>query len=104
MAITTAQMISIGFKPSKRSTIYERKFDTLIYPINDTDFIYIGFNPYTKRVNNKVLWKSFKGPDGRITYPVAHLGDISFTGLKEFIEKCKAIIPFYERETLESNG
>lgn len=89
MAITIQQMISLGFKPSKRSSLYQRKYDTLIYPLNDTDFIYVGYNEYAKSINNKVLWKSFKQVDSgeRITYPIVHLGDITFSGLKSFIER-----------------
>lgn len=87
MALTTQQMISLGFKPSKRSSMYNRKYDTLIYPINGTDFFYIGYNEYSKRINNKILWKSFKQIETgeRITYPVVHLGDTTYTELKAYI-------------------
>lgn len=89
MALTTQQMISLGFKPSKRSSLYGKKYDTLVYPINDTDFLYIGYNEFTKRVNNKILWKSFKQIDSgeRITYPVVHLGDTGFTELKAYLQR-----------------
>jgi len=97
MALTTQQMISLGFKPSKRSSMYDKKYDTLIYPINETDFLYIGYNEYTKRINNKILWKSFKQVDSgeRITYPVTHLGDTGFSELKDFLVKCKRDIYEY---------
>lgn len=90
-------MISLGFKPSKRSSMYDKKYDTLIYPINETDFLYIGYNEYTKRINNKILWKSFKQVDSgeRITYPVTHLGDTGFSELKDFLVKCKRDIYEY---------
>lgn len=84
-------MISLGFKPSKRSSLYKRKYDTLVYPITDTDFLYIGYNEFSQRINNKILWKSFKQVDTgeRITYPVIHLGDTSFTELKNFLQRSK---------------
>jgi len=91
MALTTQQMISLGFKPSKRSSLYNRKYDTLVYPITDSDFLYIGYNEYSQKINNKILWKSFKQVDTgeRITYPVIHLGDTSFGELKKFLERSK---------------
>lgn len=94
MALTTQQLISLGFKPSKRSSLYNRKYDTLIYPINETDFIYTGYNPYSKKINNKILWKSFKQLDSgeRITYPIINLGDTGFNELKRFIERCERSI------------
>ena len=38
-------------------------------------------------MNNKVIWKSFKAEEGRLTYPVISLGDTTYTGLKDFIER-----------------
>lgn len=83
-------MISLGFKPSKRSSLYKKKYDTLIYPINETDFIYTGYNQFSKTVNKKILWKSFKQVDTgeRITYPVVHLGDTGLNELKSFLDRC----------------
>ena len=97
MALTTGQMISLGFKPSKRSSLYDKKYDTLVYPLNNTDYLYIGYNEFTKRVNNKILWKSFKQVDTgeRITYPVTHLGDTGFTELKDYLEYSKRDIYQY---------
>lgn len=97
MALTTQQMISLGFKPSKRSSMYDRKYDTLIYPINTTDYLYIGYNEFTKRINNKILWKSFKQIESgeRITYPVVHLGETGFKELKDFLDYFKRDIYQY---------
>lgn len=93
MALTTQQLISLGFKPSKRSSLYNKKYDTLIYPISDTDFIYTGYNQYTSKINNKVLWKSFKQVDTgeRITYPIINLGDTGFTELKSFLDRANTL-------------
>ena len=91
MALTLTQVTSLGFKPSKRSSLYGRKYDTLVYAINDTDFLYVGYNEYSKDINNKIIWKSFKQKDTgeRITYPVIHLGDTSFSELQKFIQRSK---------------
>lgn len=90
MAVTREQMIDLGFKPSKRGGGLSKykKYDTLIYPINDTDFLYIGYNQFNKSVNNKIIWKSFKSDEGRITYPVISLGDTGYRELKSFIDRC----------------
>lgn len=89
MSVTREQLIDLGFKPSKRSSLYNKKYDTLIYPLNETDFIYLGYNQYNKLVNNKILWKSFKREETgeRITYPVIHLGDTSYTEVKDFLRR-----------------
>lgn len=97
MSITREQLISLGFKPTKRGggLSATRKYDTLIYPIDNTDFIYIGYNQFNKTINNKVLWKSFKDLDGnRITYPVISLGDTGYNELKNFLERSKASIAY----------
>lgn len=97
-------MISLGFKPSKRSSIYKKKYDTLIYPINDTDFIYTGYNQFSKTVSNKILWKSFKQQDTgeRITYPVVHLGDTGYTELKAFLGRCNSAAEYNAEMAVES--
>jgi len=90
MAITKETLVSLGFKPSKRGggLAKHKKYDTLIYPINSTDFLYIGYNQFKREVNNKVIWKSFKAEEGRITYPVISLGDTGYSELKDFITRC----------------
>lgn len=91
MSVTRESLVSLGFLPSKRGGGLSpyRKYDTLVYPINDTDFFYIGYNQFNKSVNNKVIWKSFKGEDGRITYPVISLGDTGYTELKDYLNRAK---------------
>lgn len=104
MAITREQLVDLGFKPSKRGGGLSKykKYDTLIYPINETDFLYIGYNQFNKTVNNKIIWKSFKSEEGRITYPVISLGDTGYKELKSFISRCKdSIVNVAIPETLE---
>lgn len=87
MAITLHQLKSLGFLPAKRSSIYNRKYDTLIFPLNKTDHLYLGYNQYNKEINNKSIWKSFKHPETneRITYKVINLGETGFDEMKEFL-------------------
>lgn len=89
MAITIEQLKNLGFKPSVRGRGglgKIKKYDSLIYPINDTDFLYTGYNPYKKQINYKTIWKSFKDEDGnRITYQVVNLGDTGLIELKSYI-------------------
>ena len=108
MAITKEQLVSLGFKPSKRGGGFSKykKYDTLLYPINDTDFLYIGYNQFNREINNKVIWKSFKGDEGRITYPVISLGDTGYGELRDFIKRCEAqgLVPTPQSDNLISNG
>jgi len=103
MAVTLEQLKDLGFKPSKRSSLYNKKYDTLIYPLNETDFIYLGYNQYTKSINNKVLWKSFKSKETgeRITYPVIHLGDTGFNEVKDFLKRSDSVANYAQPMTLE---
>lgn len=87
MAITLQQLKSLGFLPAKRSTLYKRKYDTLIFPLNKTDHLYLGYNQYTKEINYKSVWKSFRMPETgeRITYQVINLGETGYDEMKEFL-------------------
>ena len=91
MSLTRVQLCDLGFVPTKRGGGLSpyRKYDTLLYPLNDTDFLYIGYNQFNKSVNNKVIWKSFKAPEGRITYPVVSLGETGYYELKDFLMRAK---------------
>lgn len=106
MAITKEQLISLGFKPSKRGGGLSqfKKYDTLIYPIDNTDFLYIGYNQFNKEVNNKKIWKSFKTPEGnRFTYCVISLGDTGYNELKNYLDNAKASIQ-YKLNTYSVSG
>jgi hypothetical protein len=97
MAITKEQLIDLGFKPSKRGGGLSqfKKYDTLVYPIDDTDFLYIGYNQFNKQVNNKKIWKSFKTPEGsRFTYCVISLGDTGYNELKDYLIRAKNSIQY----------
>lgn len=92
MATTQAQLMDLGFKPAKKESPYKKKYDTLVCPLNKTDYLYLGYNSLTREINNKIIWKSFLDETGeRITYPALKLGETSFTGLKEYIENSKAV-------------
>ena len=89
MALTNTQLLSLGFKPSVRGRgglSKVKKYDSLVLPLNDSDFLYTGYNPYKNQVNYKTIWKSFKDSEGnRITYQVINLADTGFGELKEYI-------------------
>lgn len=90
MAITRQQIISIGFKPTKMAkSLSGRKFDTLVYPLNKTDYIYIGYNKFTKEIDFKRIWKCFQDPDTleTISYPVDKIGALTYESLKEYVEQ-----------------
>ena len=95
MALTNQQLLSLGFKPSVRGRgglSKTKKYDSLVLALNDTDFLYTGFNPYKNQVNYKTIWKSFKDSDGnRITYQVINLADTGFTELKQYISRSNRI-------------
>lgn len=90
MAITHQQIIDLGFKPSKKGGGFSkyRKYDTLIYPINKTDYLYIGYNPFKREINNKTIWKSIMTDEGRLTFQVINIGETGYTELKQFINRC----------------
>ena len=70
MAITLKQIEDLGFKPTKKGGGLSkyRKYDTLVYPINKTDYLYIGYNPFKREINNKTIWKSIMTDEGRNLY------------------------------------
>lgn len=88
MAITREQLISLGFKPSKRSkTVNRKKYDTLIYNLNEFDYIFTGYNPFTDKIDFKRLWKTVRfEEDYHYIFPVEEMGELSFTVVKEFLK------------------
>lgn len=93
MAITKDQLMDIGFKPTKLARgKTRRKYDTLVYYLNDDDYLFTGFNSITGRIDFKRIWKSFLGPgQERISYPLSKTGEVSYTALKEYIESSIAL-------------
>lgn len=95
MALTNVQLLSLGFKPSIRGRGglgKTKRHDSLVLPINDTDFLYTGYNPFKKEINYKTIWKSFKNYEGeRISYQVINLSETGLGELKEYIERTKRI-------------
>ena len=89
MAVTKAQLESLGFKPAKKAkSLSTRKYDTLIYPLNKTDYIYTGYNSFSKNVDFKRLWKTFYDPETKetYTYPIDKIGELSYSSVKEIID------------------
>lgn len=91
MALTITQLKDLGFKPTKKSSPFAKKYDTLIYSLNSTDYLYIGFDHFKKRINNKVIWKSFVEPEtkNRIAYQITQIGETGFSEMKAFLERAK---------------
>lgn len=92
MAITRQQLLQIGFKPAKKQKgLGKRKYDTLIYKINDDDYFYLGYNDFRGKVDFKRLWKSIlTEEEGRISYPVDSIGDLSYSKLLYYIDVAKS--------------
>lgn len=88
MSITIQQIKDLGFLPSKKQSPFNKSYDTLIYPLNKTDYLYLGYNQYIKEVNFKTIWKSFINTDReRICYQVIKVGETTFSELKDFINR-----------------
>ena len=102
MSITRQQLLDIGFTPAKRKRgLGTRKYDTLIYKINDSDYLYLGYNDFKGNIDYKRLWKSIITEEGRISYPVSPLSELTFTGLKEYIENIHELYELNKEYTLE---
>lgn len=106
MAITKEQLQDLGFKPAKRATsLGTRKYDSLVYNLNKTDYLYLGYNIYTKKIDFKRLWKTFVNPETgeKITYPVDRLGELTYTNVKEYLEqevdRAKRIEEYYDKQS-----
>ena len=87
MAITRQQILDLGFVPTKRKKgLGTRKYDTLMYKIDDNDYLYLGYNDFRGNIEFKTLWKSLTTEEGRISYPIKSLGELTYNSLKEYIE------------------
>jgi len=90
MAITRQQVLDLDFIPTKRQKgLGSRKYDTLMYKINDTDYLYLGYHAFRGNVDFKTLWKSIEIDGERISYPIDNIGNITYTSLKEYIDALK---------------
>lgn len=86
MAITRQQLENLGFFKDKRKHLNMHHY-ALIYPINETDYLFSGYDKVTKKANFKILWISKKIlPNERVTHPIAHMGELTYYGVKEYIE------------------
>lgn len=90
MAITREQLVDLGFKLVKRAKGFsKRKYDTLLFPLNKTDYIFTGYNNYSKTIDFKRLYKSFTDPTTNevITYPIDRMGVLTYNEVKEYLER-----------------
>lgn len=88
MSITLEQIRSIGFVHAKKKSPFAKKYDTLIYPLNKTDYLYLGYNSITKTIDYKRIWKSCVDMEGnRVSFQVSHLGETSLSELKSYIAR-----------------
>lgn len=86
MSITREQIIALGFKPTKKKSPFAKKYDTLIYRLNDTDYLYLGYSTILKSLDYKRIWKSCIDAEGnRLSFQIAHIGETSFSELKDYI-------------------
>jgi hypothetical protein len=91
MALTIVQLKDLGFKPTKKKSPFAKKYDTLIFTLNKTDYLELGYDSYRKEVNNKIVWKSFVDPysNKRIRYIVTSLGNTGYTEMRDFLNREK---------------
>lgn len=89
MALTVNQLKDLGFKDSKKSTGFSKKFNTLVYPLNKTDYLYFGYDYIRKEPNYKIVWKSFLDleTDKRISYMITNIGATGFNEMKAFLRR-----------------
>lgn len=88
MSLTLLQLENLGFVPSKKKSPFAKKYDTLILPLNKTDYLYLGYNNITKGIDYKRIWKSFIDGEGkRYSHQIIHIGETGFKELKEYIQK-----------------
>lgn len=91
MAVTKEQLVDLGFVKVKRQQ-YGGHHYTLLFRINDSDYIFSGYDKVTKKTNFKILWMSKKLPSGeRVTFPLEKLGNLSYTKVKMYLEDIKRI-------------
>lgn len=87
MSLTKDQLVNLGFKPSKRGNgLTNKKYDSLVFRINDSDYLYTGYIQFKNQINYKTIWKSFKDEEGKQnTYQVINLGETGFNELNNYL-------------------
>lgn len=102
MAVTRQQILEVGFKPTKRQKgLGTRQYDTLMYKINDEDYLYLGYNDFRGNIDFKILWKSINTELGRISYPIQSIGNLTLTSLKEYIKKAELAAELKDKLKME---
>lgn len=97
MAITKQQILEVGFKPTKkRKGLGTRKFDTLMYKLSDTDYLYLGYNDFRGNTDFKTLWKSILTEEGRVSYPIKSIGSLTLNSLRDYINSAESLYKLKE--------
>lgn len=106
MSITRQQLLSLGFVPTKRKKgLGNRKYDTLMFKLNEDDYLYLGYNDFRGNVEFKTLWKSIiTEEDGRVSYPIDSLGSLTYNSLKEYIDNTIKLYKLNQLLIEVSNG
>lgn len=83
MSLTKEQLISLGFVPGKKKTGFAKTYDTLIYPLTKTDYLYINKNA-------SFVWMCFVNLEGeRINYQVINIGITGFFEMQSYLLRTK---------------
>lgn len=81
MSLTREQLVSLGFRPGKKKTGFARQYDTLIFPLNKSDYLYIN-------KNGNMVWMCFTDLENRrINYQVINIGITGFHEMSEYLQR-----------------
>lgn len=84
MALTKEQLISLGFKPGNKKTGFGKRYDTLVFPLTKTDYLYINKTAST-------IWMCFQNPGSKVctNYQVINIGATGYNEMKSYIQRIK---------------
>ena len=83
MSLTKEQLVSLGFVPGKKKTGFARQYDTLVFPLSKTDYLYIN-------KNGSYVWMCFVDMESRrINYQVVNIGITGFHEMKTYLKRTK---------------
>jgi len=97
MALTREQLKNLGFTPMRRTSIFKRRYNSLIYRLTDDTYLYIG-------KSDKFLFKSFIDPETkeRLSVMVINLGDTGYREMKDYLEREKRHAGNYKKALKEA--
>lgn len=96
MSLTRDQLISLGFKPGKKKTGFARQYDTLVFPLNKSDYLYIN-------KNGNMVWMCFTDlHKHRINYQVINIGITGYHEMAEYLQR--TIRNYQHKEEFLVNG